>query len=275
MEFGCYSAPGTGWQDGVPLAAMGSGYWQWASTVEGADALKLRWGGLFEDLPDLCDELEALHGLAHDKAHFAFVDSLVQADPQTRSAVWEEVARLIRTSQLTSLGLNPGTLVDWTELEFGLLSVTGYSGPHVLDDLTVQEYFDRLTSLGVAANLDGDELKKHKVRFTDATGHNPPIQLPVRLCDVLAASGPTVIHAKRRFGSAGLSHLFSQALVSAELLLKNRDFRLKVRRKMKGQEQPIWGSGDPRRGRSGNGWLVGQWPPRRRRHAPRSSPVRS
>ena len=46
----------------------------------------------------------------------------------------------------------------------------------------------------------------------------------VEVCDILT-SGSEFIHVKRGTRSSDLSHLFSQALVSAELLLDSPDFR--------------------------------------------------
>jgi uncharacterized protein (TIGR04141 family) len=53
----------------------------------------------------------------------------------------------------------------------------------------------------------------------------------VEVCDLLATDG-ALIHAKRNHGSSELSHLFSQGLVSAELLVANPEFREKAREKV-------------------------------------------
>ncbi|MCB9235274.1 MAG: TIGR04141 family sporadically distributed protein [Bacteroidia bacterium] len=50
-------------------------------------------------------------------------------------------------------------------------------------------------------------------------------------CDVLT-NDKQLIHVKRYYGSAGLSHLFAQGLTSAELLVKERPFRMEVRKKL-------------------------------------------
>jgi uncharacterized protein (TIGR04141 family) len=47
---------------------------------------------------------------------------------------------------------------------------------------------------------------------------------PIEICDLLSADGH-LIHVKRHFGSSDLSHLFSQGLVSAELLQSSPEFR--------------------------------------------------
>ncbi len=46
----------------------------------------------------------------------------------------------------------------------------------------------------------------------------------IELCDLLSMDGE-LIHVKRDFGSSGLSHLFSQGVVSAALLQENIEFR--------------------------------------------------
>lgn len=53
----------------------------------------------------------------------------------------------------------------------------------------------------------------------------------VEICDLLLASGQ-LIHVKPWHSSSTLSHLFSQARVSAELLLSDEGFRHKVRQKI-------------------------------------------
>jgi uncharacterized protein (TIGR04141 family) len=58
-------------------------------------------------------------------------------------------------------------------------------------------------------------------------GHTTPIEV----CDLLSRSGH-LIHVKRHLGSSNLSHLFSQGMVSAELLQSNPEFRSSVRAKI-------------------------------------------
>jgi uncharacterized protein (TIGR04141 family) len=52
---------------------------------------------------------------------------------------------------------------------------------------------------------------------------------PVEICDVLTRDR-ALLHVKRKLNSSSLSHLFSQGLVSADLLLMSNEFRQKVRR---------------------------------------------
>lgn len=54
----------------------------------------------------------------------------------------------------------------------------------------------------------------------------------IELCDLLTEDG-SFIHAKhRKGGSSGLSHLFAQGVVSAELVLGDKEFRKKARQKL-------------------------------------------
>lgn len=52
----------------------------------------------------------------------------------------------------------------------------------------------------------------------------PGSKSTIEICDLLSASG-CLIHVKRHLGSATLSHLFAQGLVSAELLQSSPEFR--------------------------------------------------
>ena len=52
---------------------------------------------------------------------------------------------------------------------------------------------------------------------------------PIELCDLLTNDGKFIHVKHRKGGSAGLSHLFAQGSVSAEILLGDRDFRAKSR----------------------------------------------
>lgn len=61
-------------------------------------------------------------------------------------------------------------------------------------------------------------------------------QSRVELCDILTTDG-TYIHIKPYSGSATLSHLFNQAVVSAELLLSDSEFFLKANQKIKEQTE--------------------------------------
>jgi len=54
---------------------------------------------------------------------------------------------------------------------------------------------------------------------------------PVEICDLLS-DDRKIIHVKRHLKSASLSHLFSQGLVSADLLQMNSEFREKAHRKV-------------------------------------------
>lgn len=56
----------------------------------------------------------------------------------------------------------------------------------------------------------------------------------IELCDLADVSNKTLIHAKhRKGGSSGLSHLFSQANVASELILRDAEFRKAARRVLK------------------------------------------
>jgi uncharacterized protein (TIGR04141 family) len=72
-------------------------------------------------------------------------------------------------------------------------------------------------------------LDKMTVRLTSRTA-------PIEICDVLT-SAKQLIHVKRKLNSSSLSHLFSQGLVSADLLLMSEEFRKKVRQRIAALEK--------------------------------------
>ena len=59
---------------------------------------------------------------------------------------------------------------------------------------------------------------------------------PIEICDLLT-SGRALIHVKRKLNSSSLSHLFSQGLVSADLLLMSEEFRKKVQQQIAALER--------------------------------------
>lgn len=67
-------------------------------------------------------------------------------------------------------------------------------------------------------------LDRQTVRITSKT-------TAIEICDLLSADRQ-LIHVKRHLGSSDLSHLFSQGLVSAELLQSSAEFRLAAKKKI-------------------------------------------
>ncbi len=81
-----------------------------------------------------------------------------------------------------------------------------------------------------AAALAGNFLlDKMTVRLTART-------TPIEICDVLT-SDKNLIHVKRKVNAPSLSHLFSQGIVSADLLLMNAEFRTKARQRIASLER--------------------------------------
>jgi uncharacterized protein (TIGR04141 family) len=58
----------------------------------------------------------------------------------------------------------------------------------------------------------------------------------IEFCDLLS-SGREIIHIKKRSSSAALSHLFSQASVSCEAFLQDREMRKQLRQKLKAADK--------------------------------------
>lgn len=72
-------------------------------------------------------------------------------------------------------------------------------------------------------------LDKKTVRLSSRTA-------AIEICDILTAQGH-FIHVKRKLNSSSLSHLFSQGLVSADLLLMSQQYREAVLREVQNAER--------------------------------------
>ncbi|WP_434419968.1 DUF6119 family protein [Nannocystis pusilla] len=145
----------------------------WGRYVDGADALRLRWGGPFSNLPQLCSELDGLYALPHYEQHFDFIDHLRKvADTQTLQKVWAKVARMIKANDVDGLGLSPSRPVDLISSQFALLGVTdrAQKGGHPMEEFSVDAYHALLKSMHSLAALDANELKKHRMRFIPEDG---------------------------------------------------------------------------------------------------------
>lgn len=80
-------------------------------------------------------------------------------------------------------------------------------------------------NLRVAGNLGFHLLDKQLIKSSQTTS-------PIELCDLLT-NNKQLVHVKhRKGGSAGLSHLFAQGSVSAEVMLGDRAFRKAARTKL-------------------------------------------
>lgn len=78
-------------------------------------------------------------------------------------------------------------------------------------------------NLRAASHLNFHLLDKKLIKCTKTTS-------PIELCDLLT-NNKQLVHVKhRKGGSAGLSHLFAQGSVSAEVMLGDKEFRKKARK---------------------------------------------
>jgi uncharacterized protein (TIGR04141 family) len=109
-------------------------------------------------------------------------------------------------------------LADDVERFIGKLTASGLELPIADRDNREGEYNERAASSKGMALLD-----KQLIRLSG--------QSPIEPCDLLSKEGHFV-HVKRRKGSGPLSHLFGQALVSAECLVREKEFRDKLREKL-------------------------------------------
>ncbi|MBU7019205.1 MAG: TIGR04141 family sporadically distributed protein [Theionarchaea archaeon] len=87
-------------------------------------------------------------------------------------------------------------------------------------------------------------LDKKIVRMNDVTS-------PIEICDILT-DDKCFIHVKRKLGSSSLSHLFAQGLVSADLFLMSKEYRLATLENIREAEQA-------RANASGNQTFIGRF----------------
>lgn len=123
---------------------------------------------------------------------------------------WYEVDKSFMRRIDATLGL-----VDVSEIAFPGIHVWEEGGKEKIE--SESDYNQR-----VANDLDLFLLDKKLVKCTKTTS-------PIELCDLLSRD-KKIIHVKhRKGGSAGLSHLFAQGSVSAEVMLGDKEFRKKAR----------------------------------------------
>jgi len=79
-----------------------------------------------------------------------------------------------------------------------------------------------------AKQISGLLLDKKLVKIARSTS-------PIELCDVLVGDA-VLVHAKRKFGSSDLSHLFAQGSVVGDLLVTSEEFRVEARALIKREE---------------------------------------
>ena len=95
--------------------------------------------------------------------------------------------------------------------------------------------------------IDFDDLNDEEDKYNSAMAATDPNNLlcmdrkniihgggrsKIELCDILSRDG-TFVHIKNYHGSSTLSHLFNQGLVSAQLVLGDKEFRKKANQKIK------------------------------------------
>ncbi|MGT2618520.1 TIGR04141 family sporadically distributed protein [Photobacterium damselae] len=109
-------------------------------------------------------------------------------------------------------------LIDISSLDFPTVHIWSHDGKNKIE--SEGSYNERTALLRSYYLLDKKTIKS---RTTTS---------PIELCDLLTDE-KQFIHVKhKKGGSSGLSHLFSQGYVAAEVVLSDREFRKKARRKL-------------------------------------------
>lgn len=119
-----------------------------------------------------------------------------------------------------------------TTLEQIKISTLSFPDIYIWKEMVKQKEKERIESEGdynvrVTSNNPSFYLLDKQLIKADRT------TTPIELCDLLTKDSQFVHVKHRKGGSAGLSHLFAQGNVSAELLLGDRIFRKVARRKLK------------------------------------------
>jgi uncharacterized protein (TIGR04141 family) len=104
------------------------------------------------------------------------------------------------------------------------LGPSGLGLPSALRGETEGNYNERVASVNGLALLD-----KRLIRIAG--------QSAIEACDLFSSDGHFIHVKHRKGGSAPLSHLFGQALVSAECLVREPEFRTKLRESLMNQLQ--------------------------------------
>lgn len=73
---------------------------------------------------------------------------------------------------------------------------------------------------------------KNYLLFDKDNISSPMKRSPIELCDILNYDEKEFIHIKKRSSSATMSHLFAQGKISAECIMRDEEFRKKVRSKL-------------------------------------------
>ncbi len=117
------------------------------------------------------------------------------------------------------LRLNPDFVARINNAIAAIPPHTAYAFPHARRGDHEGPYNRR-----VAANSQGQLLKLDRELITHGGGRSK-----IEVCDLLDIGNSTLYHVKDKYAAAGLSHLYTQAWVSAELLKDDHVYRRKVR----------------------------------------------
>jgi uncharacterized protein (TIGR04141 family) len=155
---------------GVPADAV-----TWGRRIAGGDAVSINVDISFDQLGDLCRQLEVAHARDDYQDRFDWIDYIQPvADPALVERLEEEVARRVVAGDLDGLELAPPEIIDWERVTSFHYHFDRPQGPakrpvtHA--DLRLADYRQGLLRTGRLADLDVAQLRRGAIRAVDDDG---------------------------------------------------------------------------------------------------------
>jgi uncharacterized protein (TIGR04141 family) len=147
----------------------------WGHRIGGGDSLTLNLDLTFDQLGDLCRDVERAHAADDYKERFDWIDFIQPVtDPLLLARLEEEVVRRLRSSELDGLGLAPPEIVDWdqvTSFHYHFDRAQGPAGrPVTHPDLRLVDYVAGHSRTGRLDDLDVARLRNSAIRAVDGDG---------------------------------------------------------------------------------------------------------
>lgn len=144
---------------------------RWGSRTSGGDALALNLDLRFQDLGELCRDIERAHAQRDYEEGFAWIDDIQPVtDPGLIGELEELVIDSLRTDELDALDLAPPEIVDWDRVaafryHFDRKRRGGGSVLH--PDLRIVDYAAGLRRTGALDTLEAGELRRTRIFAVD------------------------------------------------------------------------------------------------------------
>jgi uncharacterized protein (TIGR04141 family) len=149
----------------------------WGRRIGGGDSLTLNVDRTFNQMGDLCREIEDAHAADDYTDRFDWIDYIQPvSDPYTLEALEAEVVRRLRARQLDDLALAPPEILDWDRVASFRYHFDRPQGlarsPITHPDLRLVDYITGLTRIHRLAELDVAQLKAGHIRGLDGDGRD-------------------------------------------------------------------------------------------------------